>query len=142
VPERIASDHATVESHRVHLTRVGRTSRRQIELPGALSCGLDERLYCSLEGASAYTVVRAGLDGEPTIQDAFRTRAAARSRDGENLLAAWLDDHGLSAGDALVLDVLGAGYAYGLRRPGERVIYTPPEPPNATLSEIADRLDE
>lgn len=138
--DRIPSDHAAVESHRVRVTTVGRTRRRQVELPVPLEVG--ERIYCSLEGSPAHAVVRAGLDGGATLQDAFLTREAARTRAGEDRLAAWLDEGGLTGGEALVLDVLREGYAYGLRRPGERVVYAPPEPPNASLADIAERVEE
>ena len=140
--DRIPSDHATVESHRVTLSSVGRTRRRQVVLPESTDCETDDVIFLSLEGDGTHTQVRRGLDGDNTVQDAYRTRQLARTRDGEDELAAWIADHELASGDALVLDVLRRGYAYGLRRPGERVIYAPPEPPSSSLADIARNLDE
>ncbi|MFC7057968.1 DUF7112 family protein [Halovenus salina] len=40
-----------------------------------------------------------------------------------------------------MFDVLRTGYAYGLRRPGERVVYSPPEQPDSSLTDIARDLD-
>jgi len=141
VTDHVPSDHGAVDSHRVHLTQVGRTHRLQVELPATLDCAVDDVVSLSLEGDARHAQVTAGLDGEPTIQGAFATPRLARTRgEGEDELRAWVDEHGLGAGDALVLDVLREGYAYGLRRPGERVVYSPPEPPDSTLSDIARDL--
>lgn len=139
--DRVPSDHATVDSRRVHLSTVGRTRRLQIVLPGVLDCELEDVVSLSLEDRSRWAQVTASLDGEPTLQGASRTRQAARTGTGENDLREWLDEHGLAAGDALVLDVLREGYAYGLRRPGERVVYAPPDPPDSSLADIARDLD-
>ncbi len=139
--DRIPSDHAAVDSHRVHISTIGRTRRYQIPLPAGLNCDTDDVVFLSLEGNGCYSQITASLDGEPTIQAAFRTRQAARTRDGEDALREWIAGHDLSKGDALVLDVLRAGYAYGLRRPGERVVYSPPDPPSSSLADIARNLD-
>ncbi len=139
--DRIPSDHAAVESHRVHLSTVGRTRRYQIPLPAGVDCDTDDVVFLSLESEGCYSQVAASLDGEPTIQTAFRTRHAARTQEGDDQLREWVERHDLNRGDALVLDVLRAEYAYGLRRPGERVVYSPPDPPNSSLSDIAQNLD-
>lgn len=139
--DRVPSDHATVDSRRVHLSTVGRTRRLQIVLPDDLDCELEDVISLSLEGETRWTQVTASLDGDPTVQGAYRTRQASRTETGENELRAWLDEVGLSAGDAVVLDVLREGYAYGLRRPGERVVYSPPDPLDSSLADIAQDLD-
>ncbi|WP_267163776.1 DUF7112 family protein [Halovenus salina] len=139
--DRVPSDHETVVSHRVHLSTVGRTRRKQLVLPDSLDCALDDVVSLSLEGKQVWTQLTASLDGETTIQSALGTRELARTGDGEDELRAWLADHGLEDGDALVFDVLRTGYAYGLRRPGERVVYSPPEQPDSSLTDIARDLD-
>ena len=139
--DRIPSDHATIESHRISLGTVGRTRRLQVELPDELECAVDDVVYLSLEGDGFHATITASLHGDAAVQDAFPTRQLARTRAGEDALRAWVDDTGLTAGDALVLDVLREGYAYGLRRPGKRVVYAPPEPPNSSLADIARNLD-
>jgi len=138
VTERVPSDHDTVETHRVHLAQVGRTRRLQVELPETLECPIDDVISLSLEADAYHAQVTASLDGPPTVRRAFPTRQLARSPDAESdKLSPYLDAHGLDAGDPLALDVLRTGYAYGLRRPGERVVYAPPDPPNSTLVDIA-----
>lgn len=138
MPERVPSDHETVETSRVHLAQIGRTRRLQVELPDTIECAVDDLVSLSLEADTCHAQVTASLDGTPTIRGAFPTRQLARSDDVESdKLSPYLDAHGLEAGDPLALDVLRNGYAYGLRRPGERVVYEPPEPPNSTLADIA-----
>ncbi|SDJ20693.1 hypothetical protein SAMN05216226_101132 [Halovenus aranensis] len=139
--DRVPSDHETVVSHRVHLSTVGRTRRKQLVLPDSLDCTLDDVVSLSLEGDQVWTQLTASLDGEATIQGAFGTRQLARTGDGDDELRAWLADHDLQDGDALVFDVLRTGYAYGLRRPGERIVYSPPEQPDSSLADIARDLD-
>ncbi len=139
--DRIPSDHQTIESHRVHLSTVGRTRRYQLSLPDGLDCAIGDVAVLSLEGETVYAEVTAGLDGEATVQSAARTRGAAGTQDSENELHSWLDSHEIEKGDALVLDVLRTGYAYGLRRPGERVVYSPPDAPDSSLASIAKDLD-
>lgn len=141
VTERIASDHDTVESHRVHLAEVGYTGRLQLPLPERLTCAVDDVVSVCFDGSSYYSQVSTTLDGEPALRGSFADRELARTRDGENELAAWLEDMGVSDGDPLLLDVLTPGYAYGLRRPGERVVYGPPEQPDSSLTAIARSLD-
>jgi hypothetical protein len=142
VTDRIPSDHDTVDSRRVHLETVGRTRRLQLSLPSELECTHGDVIFLSLEGDGNHSQVTTGLDGDRTIQGAFPTRQLAQTNDAENALQQWMDDSGLAAGDALVIDVLRAGYAYGLRRPGERVVYSPPEPPDSSLADIASDIEK
>jgi len=141
VSDRIPSDHTTVQSRRLNLSTVGRTRRYQLPLPADIDCDIEDVVSLSLEGDGVHAQVTAGLDGDPTIQDAYRTRRIARTKEGDDELRAWLDDHDLAEGDALVFDVLRTGYAFGLRRPGKRVVYSPPDPPDSSLADIARDLD-
>lgn len=140
--DRVSSDHDSVSSHRVHLTQVGRTRRRQIELPDELTCAVDDVVWCSLEGTPAHAQVVSTLGGPNAIQHAFANQQLARTRtEGTDRFDEYLDAQDLAVGDPLVLDVLREGFAYGLRRPGQRVVYEPPEPPDETLADIARNLD-
>jgi hypothetical protein len=141
VTERVPSDHDTVESHRVHLSTVGRTGRFQLSLPAELSCETGDVVSLSLAGDQAYAEVETTLDGEPAVRGAFADRNLARSRNGANEFDDWLQDAGAAAGDPLVLDVLTPEYAYGLRLPGDRVVYVAPEKPESSLQSIAQNLD-
>ena len=140
--DSLPSDHDAVESHRVHLTEVGRTGRPQITLPDDVSCREDDLIWLSLDGTAAYAQVTTALTGERVIQGAFPNQRLARDHEGENKLAAWVTDGAVDFGDALLLDVLTEGYAYGIRNPGERVVYSPPDSPDSSLSDIAQNLDE
>lgn len=140
--ERVSSDHDTVESHRVHLSTVGRTSRFQLPLPDELSCETGDVVSLSLAGDQAYAEVETTLDGDPAVRGAFADRNLARSRNGEDEFDGWLQGTDATAGDPLVLDVLTPGYAYGLRFPGDRVVYVAPEKPDSSLQSIAQDLDE
>lgn len=138
--ERVPSDHAAVDSHRITLATVGRTGRPRLPLPDALDHGADEVLRLSLEGLAAHAQVTADLRGEPGIEGAYPDAQLARAGDGENRLAAWVDRHGLGEGDPLLVDVVTPGYQYGLRRPGERVVYDAVEAPDDGLSDIAEKF--
>ena len=139
--DAIPSDHSAVDSFRVDLTTVGSTSRPQVLVPEELDCERDEFVRLVLGDRQTHTQVVSTLDGDRAIQGAYANKRLARTADGENLLATWLDDVGVEPRATLVLDVLTEGYAYGLRLPGERVVYEPLEKPNSSLSDIAESLE-
>lgn len=141
--DRLPSDHDTVESHRVPLETVGRTDRYRIELPSVLSVEPDDVVRLSFDGTEAHAQIGASLDGTPELRGAFDNARLARDTDtGEDRLDAWIEATGLDAGRSLLLDVLVEGSHFGLRTPGERVVYTVREPPEDSLADIASRLDE
>lgn len=140
--DRLTSDHPVVDSHRVELDAVGSTGRPQLVLPPGLSCDPGDIVRLSLAGTRTHAEVVSTLRGEAAVRRACRTRRLARTGEGANLLDGWLDDGGHGPGSTLLLDVLTEGYAYGLREPGERVLYEPVEPPDSSLADIAESLDE
>lgn len=141
--ERLPSDHDAVESHRVTLSTVGHTGRPELVLPAALDLAPDTVIRLSLEGAVAHAQIEETLRGEPAIRGAFDNRRLARTADaGEDRLGPWAEDAGLRSGDSVLLDVLTEGFAYGLRRPGRRVVYEAPDAPADSLSDIARDLGE
>jgi hypothetical protein len=140
VTERVPSDHAALDSHRVNLETVGRTGRPRIPLPDALNHTAEDILRLSLEGREAHAQVTADLRGESGIESAYPDAQLARAGEGENRLTAWVGRHGLTAGDPLLVDVVTPGYQYGLRRPGERVVYDAVEAPDDDLSDIAEQF--
>jgi hypothetical protein len=143
VSDRIPSDHGTVDSHRVRLATVGRTGRPRVPLPEDLDCASDDVVSLSLEGDRGRAHVATDLSGKPVIDGVYANARLARADDeGDNALTSWVAGCGLSADDPLLVDVLASGYAYGLRRPGERVVYRAVDPPDASLAEIARELDE
>jgi hypothetical protein len=142
VTERLPSDHDAVESHRCHLESVGRTSRCRVPLPDGLGLADGDVIRVSLEGEAAHAHLEQTLAGDLAISAAFDNPRLARAEgEGADRLADWLTDSGLGAGDPLLVDVVTEGYALGLRRPGERVIYTAVDPPSDSLADIAQDLD-
>lgn len=141
--DAVPSDHDTIGSHRVTLSQVGPTTRLQVPLPAAVSPDAGDVVSLSLAGDRAYAAVETTLGGGPAVRGASPTRRLARCDDDEaDELAPWLDRIGADAGDTLVFDVLTEGYAYGLREPGTRVVYTPPDPPDQPLADIARNLGD
>lgn len=143
--DSVPSDHPSVSSHRVHLSSVGHTSRTQVVLPEDCEATADDVVSLSLSGDNYHSQITTTLAGERVIRGAFTNRRLAREGEdsrAENALLAWVGETGLEAGDALVFDVLTAGYAYGLRQPGERVVYRPPDAPDSSLADIARSLED
>ncbi len=140
--DRIPSDHETITSHRVSLSSVGRTSRVQVVLPDALDCDPFDIVSLALSGRNYHSQLTRAVSGDIVIMGAFANRRLARTAEGENQFQQWVADSGRGPGDSLELDVLRDGFAYGLRIPGERVIYEPPEPQRSSLSDIAQSLEE
>lgn len=139
MPERVPSDHEAVTGHRITLETVGRTGRPRLPLPDAVAPDR-EVVRLSLSGEDAHARVGTDLQGRPCIESARADAALARAGDGADLLGPWLEDRGIDPGETLVVDVVTAGYQYGVRPPGERVVYRAREPPSAGLRDIADRL--
>lgn len=140
--DAVPSDHSVVDSHRVELDSLGSTGRPQLLLPPELSCTAGEFVRLVVGGTATHAEVVSTLRDDTAIRGAYATRRRARTGDGDNLLGDWLDEHSHGPGSTLVLDVITDGYAYGLREPGERVIYEPLEPPDSSLADIAESLDE
>jgi hypothetical protein len=142
VTDRVPSDHETVTSHRTRREGIGRTSRPRIPLPDALDVAAGDVLRLSLEGVEYHAQVTDSLDGGTDLRGAFdNARLARADGEGTNHLRAWVDDAGLGVGDPVVLDVVTPGYKFGLRRPGERVVYDATDAPSSSLSDIARNLD-
>jgi len=100
-------------------------------------------VHLAIDGESSYAEVTSTLGGDSAIHGAFANRRLAHTEgEGENRLQNWLDSCGRGPGDTVVLDVLTGGFAYGVREPGARVVYDPPDPPDSSLSDIAASLGE
>jgi len=142
VTERVPSDHDAVPTHRTHVATVGPTRRPRVPLPDAVGADPGDVVRVSLEGDSCHARVEESLEGDRDLRGAFANARLARTEgEGENRLRAWLGAAGVSAGDPLLVDVVTPGFAYGLRRPGERVVYAAADPPRSSLADIARDLD-
>lgn len=140
--DSLPSDHPTVRSHRVHLESVGRTGRLRVALPPALDVGAEDVVCLFLDGDATHAAVAETLGGSLAVSGAFDNARLARTEgEGTDRLREWVEASGLAAGDPIALDVVTGGYAYGLRSPGDRIVYRPPDPPADSLRDIAADLD-
>lgn len=140
--ERLPSDHESVETHRVDVSRVGRTDRPRIELPADLAVAPGDVIECVLDGERSYARVETTIDGQPMVQHAADNRRLAREGNGENRLPEWFADSDCSLDGSIHLDVVTPGHTYGLRTPGSRVVYTATDSPDDSLASIAEELGE
>lgn len=140
--DRVPSDHDAVADHRVHLESVGSTSRPRLPLPAVLDVEEADVVRLSLAGTDTHAQVGRTLGGDLAITGAFDNARLARTADeGTDRFHEWVTEQDLGPGDPVVLDVVTAGYAFGIRRPGDRVVYEALEPPSDSLADIARNLD-
>ncbi|MFC7186285.1 DUF7112 family protein [Halorubrum yunnanense] len=151
---RVPSDGEGVASIRVSLARSGGTRRPCVRIPddeladrvesgscGSLAVDPGDVIRVAIEREEHYAPVTADGSGR-LIRGAFGNRRLAREPgEGENRLVAWLEANGREPGDSVVLDVVVPGELYGLRIPGERVVYEATRGPRSSLSDIARDLD-
>jgi hypothetical protein len=142
VADRLPSDHDAGEAHRVPVDSVGRTDRPRIELPDALEIGDGDVIECVLDGASYHARVETTIERTPMIQHVADNTRLARESDGENRLVEWFEASDCTLGGSVHLDVVTPGHTYGLRTPGQRVVYTATDAPDDSLASIAENLDE
>lgn len=140
MPERVPADHPSVETVRATVERVGRTDRAQVVLPEDVPV-TEEVVRLVVEGDSHRASVERNLGGSLAIRGAYDTPEQARDRSGEDHLAAWVGDAGLSFGRTVLVDVIEAGFLYGLRAPGEEAVYEVPNRPDSSLASLAERLE-
>lgn len=140
--DRLASD--TVESRRATVTRSGGPRSRLLRLPDAVGASAGDVVRVSLDGDGRTTNGFARVDADATgryLAGAYANRRLAKTDgEGEDLLAPLLATR--DPGSSLVLDVLDPGHHYGIRRPGERVVYEVPERRDDSLASIAEQFEE
>ncbi|AHG03557.1 hypothetical protein HALDL1_08075 [Halobacterium sp. DL1] len=127
------------------LARAGGTRRNEIQLPASAAedfpAGDVVRLV--LDGTEYRTQLARHPGGEPAVRGAYDTPSLARDPgSAENHLTAWVEAKHLEAGRSVHVDVVEAGFKYGVRAPGESATYDAFEPPNEGLADIAKSLDE
>lgn len=152
---RVPSDADDVPSVRVSVARSGGTRRPCVRLPDddalgdrvesgrcdALGVAAGDLVRVVIGGTERHARVAAGADGR-LLRGAFDDRRRARDPGtGANRLVEWLDAGGLEPGASVVLDVVVPGELYGLRAPGERVVYDATRGPRSSLADIADDVD-
>jgi hypothetical protein len=132
----VAHDHPSVETVDAEV-RADRLDRHRVAVPIDPPEGV---VRLVLHGREYHARFRDGE--EVTLRGAYDTADQAREAGGApNRLAEWLEDAGLAAGRTVHLDVVEAGFRYGLRAPGEGAIYETGRP-DSSLADIAADLGE
>lgn len=143
--DRISSDHSSLTTVRATLTRSGGLDRPKVEIPADDTDRFpDGELVRIVADDTEYrTQIESPLtaDGRE-IRGLYETPSLARNpENGENQLSAWVEGSDVEFGQSVLVDVIEAGFKYGLREPGERAFYEATEAPDDSLSDIAQQLD-
>lgn len=143
MPDYVSEE--TVETVTGTVARAGGTRRHELRLPAdaADDFPAGEVVRVVLDGDEYHVQLRHRDDGTPVIRGAYGTPSLARDPgSATNHLAEWLDEGPLDAGRSVHVDVVEPGFKYGVRVPGESATYAATQPPDSSLSAIAESLDE
>ncbi|RLM90393.1 hypothetical protein D3D02_06445 [Halobellus sp. Atlit-38R] len=140
--ERVPSDHPSVTSLHATLARSGGTRRPCLRLPDGAAAEEGDVVRLLLDGITTYGRVVSDSTGLLVRGSYDNERLAREPREGENRLVEWCDEHDRGPEDAVELDELDPGFCYGLREPGDRLVYDVPARPNESLQDIASSLRE
>jgi hypothetical protein len=133
----VAHDHPSVETVE-GTVRTDRLDRPRVWVPGGPPTG--EVVRVVLDGVEYRGQFRPDEEGA-LLRGAYDTAEQARDPgSAANSLSAWIHDAGLDAGRTVHLDVVEAGFRYGLRAPGEQAIYDAGRP-DSSLADIARDLE-
>lgn len=140
--DRLTSD--AVESGRATVTRSGGPRSRLLRLPDAVDAAPGDIVRVSVDDGGETTDGFARVDADANgcyLAGVYANRRLARTDgEGEDLLAPLLAAR--DPGSSLVVDTLDPGGHYGVRRPGERVVYAVPERRDDSLASIAEQFDD
>jgi hypothetical protein len=140
VSERVPSDHSSVTNLRASLARSGGTRRPCLRLPDEAAVEEGDIVRLLLDGETTHARVVADARGL-LFRGAYDNKRLIRNpREGENRLVEWCDEHDCAPDDAVELDELDPGFCYGLREPGDRLVYDVPARPEQSLQDIASSL--
>jgi hypothetical protein len=144
MPDRIPSDHPSIETHRISLDRRGRMDRPRLDCSGIeAALPIEEVVRLTLDGDTYHARVERTFEDDPEIRGAYdNPRIAREPAEGTDRLAEWRARNGLDFGRSVLFDVVVPGHAYGLRVPGERAVYEVTTPPDDSLQSIARSLDD
>jgi hypothetical protein len=136
----VASD--AVESRRATVARHGGPRSRLLRLPddaGASAGDVVRVTVADDRPTDGYARVDADAEGAYLAGVYGNRRLARTDGEGENHLAPLLA--GREPGSSVVVDLLDPGHHYGLRPPGDRVVYEVPDRRDDSLASIAERFD-
>lgn len=141
MPDRLPSDHPTVETIRAHVERHGGGYR--LVVPHDTFSTDDATVRIVLEDSIRFARIRNGNEQEQWITGIFASsRGATDPGSGTNRLNQWLEEQNRTTGSSVELDIIESGYYYGLREPGTRTVYTGLKRPSASLSSIAQSIED
>lgn len=142
MPDRVPSDHPSIDTHRVRVAHHGRRSRRLIVPASVVPLDTVIRVHVADRTRFARPQSLPSEADDASLAGAYETPDAARDPPtGENALSAWLSTHGVGPGESVLLDVIVPDRQYGLRLPGERSVYRPIDVETESLQSIARELD-
>ena len=128
-----------VDTVRAEIVESGALDRPKVRLPdGTAPEGV---VRVDAAGSTYHAPVVVALDGDLELRGLYDNARMARERDGDNRLAAWVDENGLAPGRTVLVDVVVDGQQYGLRAPGEEAVYRVVDSPDDDLASIAEDLD-
>jgi hypothetical protein len=142
--QRVSSD--TTETVRATLAQAGATNRANIEIPAddEESFPADEIVRIVMDDTEYRARIERPLTGDGRlIRGVYDTPRLARNPgEGENRLSEWFADSNRSFGQSVLIDVVEAGFKYGIREPGSRAVYEATEAPNGSLADIAQQVED
>lgn len=142
--ERVPSDHPSVSTVRARVERRGATTTTRVGIDAEdADCFPDEGVVrLVIDGRTTHARARRTPDGRAAIDGAFETPSVVRDPgSAPDLLAAWIEEADLGLGRTVLLDVVVEDFLYGLRVPGEDVVYEAHNPPSTSLADIAAQVD-
>lgn len=127
------------ETVRASIERDGALDRPKLVVPeGAVPEGI---VRVDAAETTYHAPVEVGLGGDVELRGLYDNARLARTGEGENHLAEWVESAGLEAGRSALVDVVLEGEQYGLRAPGDRAVYDVMDEPDDSLASIAEDLD-
>jgi hypothetical protein len=142
--DRVSSEHPSVRTIRSTCAETATGIRLDIPADDRDAFVPDEVVRIDLNGSERFARVERALTGEKlTISVIYDTPDQARDPGSStDRLQEWVDEHDIRTGGSVLIDVVEPEFLYGLRSPGETNYYDASEPPNKSLSEIAERLED
>lgn len=140
MPDRLTSDHPTIDTIRGHLARHGGTGRR-IDLPASAASAVPPGsvVRTSVEETTYFARCREIAD-EPAIVGLYATSHGAETGRGREHLRDVLGGWERDRGDTVLVDVLEPGEHLGLRAPGTTAHYEVSSGVDDDLAAIAEEL--
>jgi len=145
--DRVSSDHDSVTTLRATIGTAGSTRRPRVEVSADEADALpaDEVVRLVVDGTERHARIETALsDDRRVIPGAYDAPKFARDPgDAANRLLEWVEaTDAVSVGGSVLVDVIEPEFKYGVRAPGERVVYEATESPDEGLASIAERLGD